>query len=228
MGLVQTRDILPTVGALGIAGLAAAGYVWSYRFGRRWCLEWGASGAEARASLPGDRWLPEADVVSTRAVTIHAPSRVVWPWLVQMGPGRGGAYTYDWIERLAGLDMHSADRIVPEWQHLAVGDRWELGPHGATLQLVDLEPARALVVRSDDEHWVWSLVLEDDHGETRLISRNRIVAGDEGPAARAVFRYVLEPGSLVMERKMLRGIKHRAEGTELGVEVGGAVPGSAA
>jgi hypothetical protein len=85
-------------------------------------LNWGASEEEAARSLPGDELLAEADIVATRAITIGAPPSAVWPWLVQMGRGRAGAYTYDWIENLFGLDMHSADRIHPERQGLEVGE----------------------------------------------------------------------------------------------------------
>ena len=85
---------------------------------RRPILSWGATGEEASSRLPGDELLEDADGVSTRAITIDAPAASVWPWLAQMGPApRGGAYTYDWIENLLGLDMHSVDRVLPEFQH---------------------------------------------------------------------------------------------------------------
>ena len=71
--------------------------------------------------MPGDKLLPEALVVSTHAISIEPPASAIWPWLVQTGPGRGGAYTY-WIENLLGLKMHSADQILPDLQDLAVGD----------------------------------------------------------------------------------------------------------
>jgi hypothetical protein len=66
--------------------------------------------------------MPDPDIVATRAVEIDAPLPAIWPWLVQMGPGRGGAYTYDWIERRLGIGIHNSDRIIPEFQHLQVGD----------------------------------------------------------------------------------------------------------
>ncbi|MDX6717882.1 MAG: hypothetical protein QOJ63_136 [Solirubrobacteraceae bacterium] len=103
-----------------IAGLSVA-MVLSRLLSRDCCyagayLRGGRPGAEAGARLPGDELLENATMVSTRARTIDAPASAVWPWLVQMGVGRGGAYTYDWVERLLGLDMHSADRVVPELQ----------------------------------------------------------------------------------------------------------------
>src|SRR5438552_18091600 len=91
---------------------------------RRPILTWGATSEEAASRLPGDQLLEDADGVSTRAITIDAPAASVWPWLAQMGPSpRGGAYTYDWIENLLGLDMHSVDRVLPEFQDPQVGDR---------------------------------------------------------------------------------------------------------
>ncbi len=170
-------------------------------------LTWGASVEEARASLPGDELLTHADGVATRAITINAPPSAVWPWIAQMGPGpRGGAYTYDWIENLLKLDMHSADRVLAEFQDPQIGERFALGPN--RMQYARVEPEHLLAVRSDDGNWVWSFVLEDHGTATRLISRNRYKL----PALKdRIGMRVLEPGSLVMERKMLLGIRRRAE-----------------
>jgi hypothetical protein len=114
------------------------------------------------------------DIVATRAISIDAPPSAVWPWLVQMGPGRAGAYTYDWIENLFGLNMHSADRIVAGWQRLEVGEvlRSHEGRPGMRVEI--LEPERILSNRSEAGDWVWTFVLVPENGSTRLISRNRI------------------------------------------------------
>jgi hypothetical protein len=143
-------------------------------------------------------------------IEIDAPPSAVWPWLVQMGPGRAGAYTYDWIENLFGLNMHSADRIVPEWQQLEVGEvlRSREGRPGMRVEL--LEPERIYSIRSEAGDWVWTFVLVPRNGSTRLISRNRI-AMKGAAAGQRLGMLVMEPGSLVMERKMLLGIKERAE-----------------
>lgn len=191
------------------AVLAALAVVYR-RLLREPILTWGATPDEAGASLPGDELLQRPDVVSTRAITIHAPASAVWPWLVQMGPSpRGGAYTYDWIENLLGLDMHSADRILPEHQQLSVGDVISSGRGGKGMRAEIVEPERALSFRSEDGTWVWTFVLAEKDGSTRLVSRNRIVAGGGLGGQPAVA--LMEPGSLVMERKMLLGIKARAE-----------------
>ena len=104
--------------------------------------------------------LTEADIVSTRAVRIEAPPEAVWPWLAQMGSGRGGLYTYDWIENLLGLHMHSVEVVLPQFQNVAVGDAQKLGKRGPTLRIAICDLGRVLVVRSDDGNWVWSFFLE--------------------------------------------------------------------
>ena len=197
----------------GAAGFAAAAYpaLW-----REQCLTWGARTDEVTREMPGDTLLPMAPVVTTRAIGIDAPASAVWPWLVQMGPGRGGAYTYDWIQNLFGLNMHSVDVVVPWLQNLAVGDEIPLG-RGARMRVEALEPGHALVLCSDDGAWVWSFGLYPEaasgpgRAQTRLVSRNRIQDPRSGSVINALYLFVLEPGSLVMERKMLRGIKERAE-----------------
>lgn len=170
-------------------------------------LRWGASEDEATARLPGDELLVDADGVATRAIDIAAPPSAVWPWIAQMGPApRGGAYTYDWIENLLGLDMHSADRVLPEFQRPAVGDEIGYGPNHMRVERV--EPERVLSWRSQDGNWVWTFVLSGRDGTTRLISRNRFRLPT---LAARVGMIPMEPASLVMERKMLLGIKERAE-----------------
>jgi hypothetical protein len=170
-------------------------------------LRWGATPEEAEARLPGDELLEDADGVATRAITIDAPASAVWPWLAQMGPSpRGGAYTYDWIENLLRLDMHSVDRVLPEYQDPHVGEGFGFGENQMRYALVD--PERVLALRSENGNWVWSFVLEERNGQTRLISRNRFRL----PRLRdRIGMLPMEPGSLVMERKMLWGIKRRAE-----------------
>ena len=170
-------------------------------------LTWGATEAEANARLPGDELLEAADGVATRAIDIDAPPAAVWPWLAQMGPApRGGAYTYDWIENLLGLNMHSSDRVLPDFQHPQIGDTIGLGANLMALERVEQD--QVLAWRSQDGNWVWTFVLEAVNGHTRLISRNRF------RLPRLIDRIgmvPMEPASLLMERKMLRGIKQRAE-----------------
>ena len=190
--------------ALVLAGAFAALYQLVLR---RPILTWGATEAEATSRLPGDELLERADGVATRAIGIDAPVTAVWPWLAQMGPSpRGGAYTYDWIENLLGLDMHSVDHVLPEFQHPRVGDTIGFGSNRMRVERV--EPGHVLASRSEDGNWVWTFVLEEHDGRTRLISRNRFRLPT---LAARIGMLPMEPGSLVMERKMLHGIKQRAE-----------------
>jgi hypothetical protein len=195
-----------TTPARTAAVIAAAAFLYR-RFLRHPILTWGATADEVAARLPGDELLEHADGVATRAVTIDAPPSAVWPWIAQMGPSpRGGAYTYDWIENLLGLNMHSADRILPEYQDPQVGDGFGYGPNKMRFKRV--EPEHALVMQSADGNWVWTFVLEEQDGHTRLISRNRFRL----PKLKDKIGMIpMEPGSLIMERKMLYGIKQRAE-----------------
>jgi hypothetical protein len=192
---------------IGGAGLAAGAAALSYPLlFRRWCLTWGARPGEVTRELPGDELLVKADIVSTRAITVEAPADCIWPWLVQMGSGRGGAYTYDWIENLLRLDMHSVDRILPEFQHPQVGDTIGFGSNQMRVERV--EPQQVLSWRSQDGNWVWTFVLAERDDMTMLISRNRFRLPTLGAR---IGMLPMEPGSVVMERKMLRGIKRRAE-----------------
>jgi hypothetical protein len=192
----------------GLSGLAATAYAVLLRDR---CLTWGATAQEVNRTMPGDELLRDADIVATRGVSIDAPPSAVWPWLVQMGSGRGGAYTYDWIENLLGLGMHSADRVLPEFQHVRVGDSFALGPGRPPMHVEVLEPERSLVFRFDDGTWIWSFGLYPAGSGTRLVSRSRIATQGASLPARIAQTVVIEPGSLVMERRMLHGIKSRAE-----------------
>jgi hypothetical protein len=189
-----------------LAGLLAAAGLYSLLLRRR-ILNWGATDSETHGRLPGDELLEDADRVATRAITIDAPAVTVWPWIAQMGPSpRGGAYTYDWIENLLGLDMHSADQVLAEYQHPQVGDGFGYGANKMSFEIVD--PEHVLATRSADGNWVWSFILDEHDGRTRLISRNRF------RLPRLIDRIgmiPMEPASLLMEHRMLHGIRRRAE-----------------
>ena len=197
---------------LAAAGTAAVLYRWALR---PWQRTWGTTRAEARRPLPGDALVPRADYETTRAIGIDAPADAVWPWLVQLGQGRGGFYSYDWLENFFGLDIHSSDRIVSEWQEVDLGDPVRMAPPDqfdgtARMEIALIEPGRALVLRSPDEAPAnqaasWAFVLDPvDEATTRLIVRTRMMTT---PA----MRLLLDPAHFIMERKMLRGIKQRAE-----------------
>lgn len=130
---------------------------------RRPFLDWGATAAEVAGPLPGDRFLEHANGVSTRAIDIDAGPEHVWPWLAQMGPvPRGGAYTYDWIENLLGLDFRSVDYVIPEFQDPQVGETIDFGAD--QLRMVIVEPNQVLAFRSLSGKWVWSFILREREG----------------------------------------------------------------
>jgi hypothetical protein len=112
----------------------------------RWMAHWGATSEELAATLPGDELVPHPDLTTTRAVTINARAADVWPWIAQLGQGRGGFYSYDALENLVGCDIHSTDRIVPAWQSVPVGAQVRLAPEVAMTVAV-AEPGHALVLR---------------------------------------------------------------------------------
>jgi len=183
--------------------------------------DWGATAEEAAAVLPGDELVPEPAEQSTLAVPVEAPPEDVWAWLVQMGHGRGGMYSYDWLENLFGLDIHTTDEIRDEWQHLEVGNRVVVVPEGYgpmpagyafTVARVDRPDALVLRQAPPEHPWngVWSFhVRAVSEGRCRLLARSRT----EAPAQLGlrIATRLGEPVTLVMTRRMLHGIKEHAE-----------------
>ena len=221
----MAHAVRTTAKAGALLGAAAAG-AWAALLPR--VLKWGATDDEAVRPLPGDQLVDNPMYVTTRAITIAAPAAAIWPWLVQIGQNRGGFYTYDALENLAGLNVRSADRVHPEWQDLRAGvDYLSLDP-GETMKMTIavLEPSRAFVVRSGapgeppqeagslfrgEMAWTWGFYLEPaGPAETRLIVRSRARWRRTVPAAFAR-AFGLEPVHFFMEEGMLRGIRGRAE-----------------
>jgi hypothetical protein len=198
---------------VGAAAMSAVTLRWS-------ALHWGATTEESREPLPGDEILPDPGLVATRAITVEAPPEEVWPWVVQIGADRGGFYSYDRLENLAGCRLHSADTVVEQWQHLAVGDVVRLHPQVA-LGVAAVDPRRSLVLHAGAAgsggdpsaapyDFTWSFVLRrHPHRATRLIARERFAYTH--PWSPLVVEPVAAASSL-MSRKMLRGIRDRAEG----------------
>jgi hypothetical protein len=183
---------------------------------RRWMSRWGTSSSDLARTMAGDGLLPNPTYSGTTAVIVNAPPEHIWPWLVQIGYQRGGLYSYDWLDRLFGyLDRPSATRILPEFQHLAVGDRIPLGM-GPSWPVAAIEPCRALVLDMRNMggfDWVWQFGLYPvDEKRTRLVSRSRV--RPQTVWAR-LFTYVIEPAGFLMTRRMLLGIKQRAEALRL-------------
>jgi hypothetical protein len=184
---------------------------------RRWFARWGATPGDLTRVMAGDALIVDPTYSGTMAVTVNARPEHVWPWLVQMGYQRGGLYSYDWLDRLFGyLDRPSATSILPEWQHLAAGDKIPLG-WGPAWPVGVIEPCRALVLdmrNSGGIDWVWQFGLYAvDEKRTRLVSRSRVHARTVGAT---LLTWMIEPAGFVMTRRMLLGLKQRAEALAAG------------
>ena len=199
------------VATLGWVGLLLAGFGIAAVSGvyRRWIQpwqhRWGATDDEVRRAMPGDHLILDA-AVTTRAISIRAATDEVWPWLVQLGYGRGGWYSYDWLDNDG---QPSADHIIPELQQLQVGDQIlmlaDMGP-----RVREVGPNRYFVA-GDQQGGTWCLALYPTPGGCRLVSRWRL----DWPLTPATAFWILlsDPGAFIMERKMLKGIRSRAEAT---------------
>jgi hypothetical protein len=165
-------------------------------------------------ALAGDSIVPDATTGYTLAITIHPTPEDVWPWLAQMGQGRGGSYTHTWVENLLGADIHNAADIIASMQDLCVGDTIRLTPNpylgapGQFMLVAVADPPRTLVFRQrlpsgGVASWAFFLP-ESEEGGTRLIMRRR---GNHP----SLFDLLMEPGYVFMDRGVLRGIRDRAE-----------------
>jgi hypothetical protein len=214
----------------GLAAAGAAATAVALGLIRPWYLRWGATDQEVHRALPGDDEVQRPWLASTRAITIHAPPEAVWPWLVQMGAssrGRAGWYSYD---RIDNGGTPSAERILPEWQRLQVGDFVPEGPEvGWTVAA--LEPNRLLVLVTHgpmqgldyvawrDSSWALALApLADRHRRqhrcTRLVERGRTAMRLRGGRLVSfLIRAIIDPGDFLMARRQMLNIKHRAEQT---------------
>jgi hypothetical protein len=177
-----------------------------------WQRRWGATDEEVQRALPGDGEVEHPLMNATRAITINARPEEIWPWLVQIGTGRAGWYSYDWIENSIGLEFSSANRIIPEFQDLEVGDTVPLAP-GLEIPVKVLKPNESLLLVGHDPvigDTSWSFGLYPlDKERTRLVTRTR-VRWPITPGG-ILWLFVTEPGSFLMVRKMLLGIKRRVE-----------------
>ena len=185
---------------------------------RRWFSRWGPTPEELARVMPGDALIPNATEMSMQAVTVNAPPEDIGPWLVQIGYQRGGLYSYDWLDRLFGfLDRPSATRVLPEFQHLAVGDKVPWGRTGTELDVGVVEPPHALALSYEDRgfKWVWQFGLYPlDERRTRFVTR-----GSEQVPNTPLWwlgMRIMELTGFIMTRRFLLGVKERAEALQAG------------
>jgi hypothetical protein len=212
-----TTGTLAATSALVVAGALAA----LYPAARRRALTWGTWPQEAATPLPGDEILPHPDLVATRGIDIAAPAAEVWPWVAQLGQGRGGFYSYDHLENLVGCDVHSADSVVADWQEVAVGDPFHLHPDVA-LEVAAVSPGEHLVLRGTAQpdqdgpvpyDFTWCFAVHPvGSSRSRLVVRERYTYLE--PWAAGLVEAVSWVSWLMTER-MLRGIRDRAEDLHL-------------
>ncbi len=181
---------------------------------RRRHLRWGATNDEVASTMPGDERFPDAQFVATRSITIDAEAAAVWPWLVQVGCGRAGFYSNDLLDNLA---RPSAMTIVPELQHLEIGQWVPMSPSATptdktALRVDSFEVPSWLLWVKPDSTWSWRLD-PTASGSTRLVTRIHAVYDWSHPLTAILGVLLMEFGDFAMMRRMLRGIKTRAEST---------------
>jgi hypothetical protein len=193
-----------------VAGVGASAALGMHlRWVRPRMFTWGATRNEIGSSMPGDDACPRPHLNATRAVTIAARPQDVWPWLVQWGWNRAGFYSYDLLDNLG---RRSARSILPQFQHLRVGDWVPMGgrPTPATAFRVSrLEPGTLMLWEKPGSTWLW-LLAPAGAGQTRLITRLRSRYAWGRPAI-VTELILMEIGDPFMMRKCLLGIKQRAE-----------------
>jgi hypothetical protein len=176
---------------------------------RRWHLRWGATDEELAAAMPGDELLPRAAFIATRGTTIRASPNEVWPWLVQVGFGRAGFYSYDLLDNLA---RPSVRHVLPQFQAPEVGDiaapMTQPATEATAFRVAQIEPPHRLVWAKPDSTWAWQLT-PTESGGTRLLTR--LKAQYPLNAFLPVSLLLMEIADFPMMRKMLIGIRTRAE-----------------
>jgi hypothetical protein len=210
----MNRRVLWTAAAFGVGGAAAVFLT------RRLAQRSGATTSEVDSALPGDDLVPDPQIQTTRAITVHAPVDAVWPWVAQVGYHRGGWYTNARLDKLLWrIDNPSADRILPQFQELQVGDIVPDGPMGTARFIVAaITPGRLLALHDPDGTHIphtdfsWTFVLRGiDSGSTRLILRTRATYPQRWWVTPLAY-LALGPADFIMAHVlMLRGIKERAE-----------------
>lgn len=189
---------------------------------------WGLSQKEANTTFPGDHLVPQPRSEFVHAIEINAPASFVWPWIAQIGQGKGGFYSYEALENMVGLKIYNADKILAEFQQPQIGDLISFGPKDA-YPIVIYEPGKSMAIENWYDlnknsvynqalespinylhlSWLW-MVESIDENRSRFISRNRV---DFSPSFKnnLMFGPLGEPIVFTMDRKMCYGIKRRAE-----------------
>lgn len=217
---VPVDDFRDVASGIGGAGVMAAAFLTPFLRGAR--NHWGIDAALASRTYPGDELIAEAAWSWTHGIEIDAPTSDVWPWIAQLGADRGGFYSYQWLENVAGCGLQNAEAIHPEWA-VREGDDLVLHPKMPALRVVALEPGRFFVVhapadaaaRAAGKPWAqltWLFFVEAiGEDKTRLVSRYRCATSDDFQSHVQFGPVFLEPIGFAMDRRMLLGVKARVE-----------------
>lgn len=196
-------------------GAGAGGAALGYALLRPRMKDWGTRPTERTRAYPGDDVISAPNYEAMMAVDVRAPPEAIWPWLMQLGRGRGGLYSYDWLDRLFGyLDAPSAKTLLPGLRPLQPGDQIPVGTNPKRFFPVRaVQPNRALVLAMEDEQvgwkWSWSFILAPERGGTRLVSRSRSYVP---PRPKPILMWaILELPAFIMTRTMLLNLRDRAE-----------------
>lgn len=184
-------------------------------------LRWGTVGTETTDPLPGDELVPEPKWSYTLGIGVDAPPEAVWPWIAQIGQGRGGFYTYQTLENVVGCKITNTTKILPDHQHPAVGDDIYLHPTSGPLRIETVDPQNTLVLFGSPadvgggESWgvsTWQFIVKPGRdGNSRLLTRGRYDYSADWKSRLMFSRFPIEVISFVMSRKMMLEIKRLAE-----------------
>jgi len=206
------RDLVE--GAGGAARVLAALFAPHRRAARS---HWGLTAAEASRPFPGDDLVPDPTWGWTHAVRIDAPASAAWPWVAQIGADRAGFYSYQWLENLFGSELTNAERVHPEWE-VRAGDDFMLHAKLPPLRIASVEPGRSFVAFADEPGVAvsWLFLVEPlDDGHCRFVSRYRCRCGKDLKTRLEFGPWLAEPLGFAMDRRMLLGVRERAEASAL-------------
>jgi hypothetical protein len=217
----QFQKVIEGIGAAFFMGF---NIVTPFLYG--WRARWGAKEDEVQGPQLGDDLVEAPRCGFTHAIQINAPADKVWPWVVQISQNKGGFYSYEWLENLVGCQIHNAEQIHPEWQDLKMGDGLTLHPSVPGLPVAQLEPGQAFVIYAGPKmagsqaipnppeglaiSWLF-MVTAVDEKTSRFISRWRVAYKPGFVNEMTMGRGLLEPIASVMDRRMLIGVRDRAE-----------------
>lgn len=213
----SARDVLE-----GLGGAVRMAFTIATPFLRGTRSHWGLDPEAAERPLPGDELVPSPRWSYTHGIEIEASAEDVWGWVAQIGATRGGFYSYAWLENIAGCDLHNAESVNPEWE-MKVGDDLVMHPKAPSLKIVEVHKGRFLLAhgaadeaaRAAGEPWAaasWLFFVEPlGERRCRFISRHRAASSDDLMSRLAFGRALVEPIGFAMDRRMLLGVKERAE-----------------